>query len=237
MEYLVRNAKEAMTVQARQLFEKALALDPQYAEAYALLGATYYLEWAFRYSVNPQTLERALALAQQALALDDAMPYAHSVLSVIYAGKQQYDQALAEGEQAIALDPNDADSYMRQAHVLIWAGRPEEAIRTIEWAMRLNPRYQPTYLFQLGWAYRLAGRYAEAITTLKEFLSRSPNHMAAYKQLAVIYVQQWTSQLSPDAQTLTQAEAAVQRALALNADDPISRAFLGLVYLWQKQYE
>jgi adenylate cyclase len=36
---------------------------------------------------------------------------------------------------------------------------------------------------------------------------------------------------------LAQAEAAVQRALALNADDPISRAFLGLVYLWQKQYE
>jgi adenylate cyclase len=61
--------------------------------------------------------------------------------------------------------------------------------------------------------------------------------MAAYEQLTVNYVQQWASQLSPDAQALAQAEAAVQRALVLNNSDPISRAFLGLVYLWQKQYE
>jgi adenylate cyclase len=121
MESIVRDTKET-TIQARRMFEKALALDPQYAEAYVNLGATYYLEWAFRYSVDPQTLERALALVQQALALDDSMPYAHSCLSMIYAGKQQYDQALAEGERAIALDPNDADSSMRQAHVLLWAG-------------------------------------------------------------------------------------------------------------------
>jgi TolB-like protein/Tfp pilus assembly protein PilF len=233
---IVRDTKEG-TIQARQMFEKALVLDPQYAEAYALLGATYYLEWAFRYSVSPQILERALTLVQQALVLDDSMPYAHSCLSVIYAGKQQYDQALTESERAIALDPNDADSYMRQAHVLLWAGRPEEAIRIMAQATRLNPRYPPPYAFQLGWAYRLAGRYAEAIAAMKEVLSRSPNHMAAYEQLAVNYVQQWASQLNPDLQTLGQAEAAAQRALALNANDPISRAFSGLVYLWQKHYE
>ena len=34
--------------------------------------------------------------------------------------------------------------------------------------MRLNPRYPPWYLFELGWAYRMTGRYAEAIATLKE---------------------------------------------------------------------
>ena len=65
MEYYWRFTKEA-NAQARQLFEKALALDPQYAEAYALLGETYYLEWIWRWSADPQTLEQALALAQQA---------------------------------------------------------------------------------------------------------------------------------------------------------------------------
>jgi tetratricopeptide (TPR) repeat protein len=236
MEYIGRNTKEAVA-QARQWWEKAVALDPQYAEAYALLGFTYYREWAMRYSVDPQTLERALALEQQALALDDSLPAAHSLVGGIYAMKQQYDQAIAEGERAIVLDPNNADSYHLQAHILNWAGRPEEAIRRIEQALRLNPHYPPIYLFQLGWAYRLAGRYAEAITTLREAISRSPSHMASYEQLTVNYVQQWASQLNPDPQTLAQAEAAVQRALALNADDPISRAFLGLVYLWQKQYD
>src|SRR5262245_48423614 len=89
MAAIVRDTKEAITTQARQMFEKALALDPQYAEAYALLGATYFLEWAMRYSVDPQTLERAFALVQQAVALDDSLPFAHSALSVIHAGKQQ----------------------------------------------------------------------------------------------------------------------------------------------------
>jgi Tetratricopeptide repeat len=64
------------------MYEKALALDPQYAEAYTRLGITYRCEWTFRWSVDPQTLERALALAQQALALDDSLPTAHSLLTL-----------------------------------------------------------------------------------------------------------------------------------------------------------
>ena len=174
----MRNTKEAVNAQARQMWEKAIALDPQYAEAYARLGWTYYVEWGFRWSADPQTLEHALALAQQAVALDDSLPRAHSLLSLVYAQKQQYDQAIAEGERAIALDPNNADSYAFQAEALNFAGRPEEALRMVEQALRLNPHSPPFYLFGLGWAYYLTGRYAEAIATLKEFLSRSPNHSA-----------------------------------------------------------
>ena len=73
LEYHYRFTKEA-NAQARQMFEKAIALDPQYAEAYAWLGWTYWLEWVLRWSADPQTLERALALAQQAVALDDSLP-------------------------------------------------------------------------------------------------------------------------------------------------------------------
>src|SRR5262249_50422326 len=67
-EYALRFTKET-NVQARQMFEQALALDPQYAEAYAGLGATYWLEWVFRWSADPQTLGRTLALARQAITL------------------------------------------------------------------------------------------------------------------------------------------------------------------------
>src|SRR5262249_46897279 len=114
VEYRERVTKEA-NAQARQMFEKAAALDPQYAEAYTWLGSTYYQEWIWRWTADPQTLERALALAQQAVALDDSLPSAHSLLSNLYALKQQYDQAIAESERAIALDPNDADRYAVQA--------------------------------------------------------------------------------------------------------------------------
>jgi tetratricopeptide (TPR) repeat protein len=114
------------------MFEKVLELDPKYAEAYAFLGWTYWTEWVFRWSADPQTLERMLALAHQAVALDDSLRTAHSLLSIVYAQKQQYDQAIAEGERAVALDPNYADSYAVQAEVLNFAGRPEEALQAVE---------------------------------------------------------------------------------------------------------
>ncbi len=236
VEYYWRYTKEA-TAQARQMFEEALALDPQYAEAYARLGATYWLEWGLHWSADPQTLEGALALAQKALTLDDSLPVAHSLLSLVYALKQQYDQAIEEGERAIALDPNNAGSYANQAEALNLAGRPEEALRMVEQAMRLNPRYPPVYLYELGQAYRLTGRWAEAVATLKETISRSPNFLPAHRHLAASYVQQWACQQSADAQTLAQALAAAQRAIAFNDAFPLSHVRLGSVYLWQKQYE
>jgi adenylate cyclase len=158
-------------------------------------------------------------------------------LGIVYAQKQQYDQAIAEGERAIALDPNFADSYAGQAQVLNLAGRPEEALQAVEQAMRRNPRSPPWYLFWLGAAYRMTGRYTEAVATLKEFLSRSPNAAGPYLILALTYVDQWISQQNPDSQTVAQAKAAVQRALSLNASDPLGHACLGSVYLLQKQYE
>ncbi len=178
----------------------------------ALQFPSFYQEWLFRWSTDPQTLERALALAQQALALDDSLPRAHSLLSSVYAQKQQYDQAIAEGERAIAFDPNNADSYAVQTDVLNFAGRPEDALRMVEQAMRLNPHYPAWYLLRLGLAYRLTGRYAEAVATMKEATSRSPNLVPAHATLAYSYVLQWAFQQSPDAQTLEQALAAAQRA-------------------------
>ena len=236
VEYFWRLTKEA-NAQARQMWEQALALDPQYAEAYAWLGWTYLLERVFRWSTDPQILERALALVQKALTLDDALAVAHSRLGRVYTYKQQYDQALAAGERAIALDPNDADSYAWQAEALNFAGRPQEALRMVEQAMRLNPRYPPFYLFHFGWASQSTGRYAEAVAAQKEVISRNPNLLGAHLNLAFSYLAQWASQQDSDTQTLTQALAAAQRAISLSDSHPLSHVVLGYVYLWQKQYE
>ncbi len=141
IEPLFRFTQET-NAQARQLFEKAVALDPQYAEAYALLGWTYWMEWGWRWSADPQNLERASALAHQALAhqalahqalaLDDSLPTAHSLLSVVYWNKQQLDSALTEGERAIALDPNTDFSE---------PGKEAEARAETAEVLRLNPQF------------------------------------------------------------------------------------------------
>src|SRR5262249_967450 len=110
VEYYWRLTPEAHA-QASAMFEKAIALDPQYRAAYAFLGFLHTVRWVLYWSQDPQTLEQGLALAQKALALNDALPLVHRVLCWTYVQKKQHDLAIAEGFKAITLDPNDADSY------------------------------------------------------------------------------------------------------------------------------
>ena len=181
------------STQARQLWEKALALDPQYAEAYAWLSWTYWREWSFRWSVDPQDLERALALAQQAVALDDTPAESPFGPSFAYGGKQQYDQAIAESERATALDPNKAT--FTQCEGLCLTSRAGPKMPCGWWSRRCGstPTIRPSSLFQLGWAYGSAGRYAEAVAALKEAISRNSNLLGAHSLLALSYLGQWYS--------------------------------------------
>jgi TolB-like protein/class 3 adenylate cyclase/cytochrome c-type biogenesis protein CcmH/NrfG len=185
-EYFHRFAKEANT-QARQLFEKALELDPTYAVAYVWLGWTHFVEWLFQWNPDPQNLEQAFTLAQKALALDDSLASAHLLLGQIYPRRQQHDQAIAEGERALLLAPNCADCYQGMAEILGLAGRPAEAIGLMEQAMRLNPQYPAWYLLTLGRVYHSAERYEEAVEVLKNALTHNPNNLGAHIHLAAAY--------------------------------------------------
>jgi len=221
------------------MYEKALALDPQYAAAYAGLGWTYFLDWGFHWSHEPQTLERAFELAQRAVVLDDSLPDAHLLLGQVYVQKNQPEQALAEVERAIALAPNYVDSYSVLADILNSAGRPQEAIAMAEKALRLDPRsrYTASYLYELGVGYFFTGRIEEAIATFKRTLIHDPNYQLAYTFLTSSYVTAWVWQLTQDPQVLERAFEAGQQAVALNDSFPLTHVELGNVYLLQKRYD
>jgi adenylate cyclase len=174
--------------QARQLFAHAIELDPTYAAAYAALGYAYWGEYGAGYNPDPQLLTQAMTFARKAISLDTALPRAHIVLGVVSLFQKQHDQAVAELEQAIALDPNFADAYAELAHILTYAGRPQDAVRRIEQAMRLNPTPPDLYyVWILGRAYALLGRYDEALPLLQKVVTRYPEHFPAHADLAAIY--------------------------------------------------
>jgi adenylate cyclase len=186
MEYYRRTTTEA-NAEAQRMFRRALALDPQYATAYVALGWAHLQGWTLQWSQDPQTLQRAFELAQQAIARDDSLALAHRLLSQVSLWKKQHERAIAEAERAVALGPNDADGYETLAEVLAWSGRAEEAIGFIQKAMRLNPQYPFFYLWTLGHAYYLTGRTQEAIDTLGKVLERNANFVPAHAFLAVLY--------------------------------------------------
>jgi adenylate cyclase len=195
--------------QARQLFKQAIVLDPQYAEAYARLSRTLSTEGTF-WSQDPQTLERALVVAHQAVALDDSLPGAHEVLAFAYTYKKQYEQAITVAKRAISLAPNNAEGYANLGHTLNFAGRPEEAIGLIEKAMRLNPRYPVHYASFLGMAYGLARRYEDALAVLQSATLRNPDYLPPHLHLLLSY-----SELGRDAEA--RAELTEIRRLNPNA--------------------
>jgi adenylate cyclase len=237
VEYFYRFTKDD-NAQARPLFEKTIELDPQYAEAYAWLGWTYFMAWVQQWEPDPQNLRRAFEFVQKALALDDALPRAHIILSYVQTLQAKYEPAVAAAERAIALDPNNADGYHGLANVFnLFGVRTTEAIELMEKAIRLNPRYPFDFPFTLGFAYSLVGRYEEAIASQKQALLRNPNWLFSHNELFLNYRLQWSSQQSQDPQTLDRALEAAQRAVALQPASPWSRFALSPAYLWKKQYE
>jgi adenylate cyclase len=173
-------------IQARQMFEKALALDPQYAGAYAHLSLTYWLEWFSQWSVDPQNLTRAEEMLQKAVTLDDSLPLAHATLGLIKLFQKQYTQATAEVERALALNPNAVFAHENLALVLMSVGQPEKTVEATKKAWRLDPRHFQRLNF-LSQAYVHAGRYEEAIPVLKQVLVYNPNLWPAYWGLAISY--------------------------------------------------
>ena len=179
--------KKEANMQARQLFERATELDPTYGEAYGALGTTYWLEWFYRWNPAHQVLDQAVTLEQKALTLDEFLSTSHVVLGFIYLWQKQHDEAIAETQRALALDPNNAETLTQVGQILAFSGRPQEGIGAVEKAMRLNPRYPPMCILQLSIAYRMAGRYEEALAPGERFFALAPNSTPAHFNLAVIY--------------------------------------------------
>ncbi len=178
---------KADNTQARQMFKQAIDLDPKYAEAYSGLGWTYWMAWAFEWSMDPQSLDRALKLAHQALTLDESMPKGLTLVGKIYLWQKQHDRAIAELKKNIALNPNDADGIAGLGEALQFAGKPDEAVVLFKKAIRLNPIPPVWYYHGLGSAYFMSGQYDEAIISFKRVLNRNPNFWPAHIYLTAIY--------------------------------------------------
>src|SRR6266851_1511235 len=174
---------------AMEMFQKAVDLDPKYADAYAGMGWTYFWDWGFQWNRDPQLLDRALELGRQAIALDDSETDAYALLSVVETSEEQYDRAIADSEHAIALDPNYTWGYVRLADALIRSGRPADGIGWAEKVMRLDPRNRNRYFLDVGLAYFAMGRYEESVSAYKQSLVRWGNNPGPHLGLAVDYVE------------------------------------------------
>ncbi|MER9623309.1 adenylate/guanylate cyclase domain-containing protein [Mesorhizobium sp. M0222] len=154
-------------VAAIPLFERAIALDPNYADAYRWLAISQCEAWVFRnYPMNPLR-QQSMASARKAIELDPENSGTHWVLAFILLIERLWDESAKECEISLRLNPNDADAWANFGNLKIYEGRGVEAIACMEKALRLNPRPPSWYFWLLGGAQSAAGKYEEAVKTLR----------------------------------------------------------------------
>jgi TolB-like protein len=158
-------------------FERALALDPEYAPALASMSACYCLLSGHGLETDePEILmTRTRELAEQALALDGNLAEAHGTLGMALL-KYDWDWEGAERELELAteLNPSNPIAAVWYSFYLSSQGRHEEAIAESKRAQASDPISRVT-TGNLAWQYYEARRYDEAIQGFDEALTLFPD--------------------------------------------------------------
>jgi adenylate cyclase len=215
--------------EGRQFCQKAVEIDPTYAHAYVCIGFTYWFDWLYGWTQDPQALEQILGYGQKAMALDDSLSPAHELIGLHYTVKQEYERALPELQRSVELGPNWSSPHAALGITLNATDRAAEAIPLLEQAVRINPRHPvwaSAYLATLGNAYRLTRQYDKAIETLKKARNIHPGGRGGALYLIATY-----SEAGHDTQARMAAEeflektpqfylAAIQKRLFFLYKDP-----------------
>jgi adenylate cyclase len=185
-EYLLQGNRESVAL-SRRMAEEAIALDPEYADAYALLGATYHNEVFLGTSRPKESIAKAIELSQKALAMNGSLADARGRLGVLYSWSGRYDEGIAEAERGVELDPNSATANFFLSNVLRYAGRSKEAIPVIRKALRLEPIAPDIFVQNLALVYFQAGDCKEAVATCEKGLKREPDNLNSHVIRAAVY--------------------------------------------------
>ena len=130
-------------VRAREICEKALKIDPKYANAFLLLAWTHKIDAHLGYTDSKEkSLKLSVELAKKSVEMNDKDSNVHSLLSLLSLIQGNHEKAVEEGRKAIALGPSEAESHLLFGEVLYQSGNLEEAVKMCETALRLHPYTQ-----------------------------------------------------------------------------------------------
>jgi adenylate cyclase len=171
-------------------FERALALDPRSVAARAFLaGSLAGRVMEGMTDTRAADLERAEALARQALAASPRSPLGHSAKGQVLRAQNHYKDAIPEYEAVIAFNRNAVGAISALAECKLHAGPIEEVVPLQEQALRLSPRDPliSNMYGRIGIAYLLQSRTDEAIVWLEKAREANPARSFPYAGLASAY--------------------------------------------------
>ncbi|MHB8403871.1 MAG: tetratricopeptide repeat protein [Gammaproteobacteria bacterium] len=167
---------------AIKFFQRAIKLDPGYAEAYAQLGGAYTVLPEVTSMSYTKANAKAMPVIQKALAINPNLAQAHAVLANIYISEHNTDAAKAELLKTLALDPSNASAHSSYAFLLPL----KDALAQYQQAAMLNPEYWAVQM-NLGSAYAELGEIPQAIKTYRIAQRLSPANIDAPLEIAYLH--------------------------------------------------
>jgi tetratricopeptide (TPR) repeat protein len=163
--------------ESRRFFADAIAIDPDYAPAWAFLGIANTVDIGLHLTGewDGQRIGEVLFQIRRAIELQPDLPVAYLALSQAQSRAGDLDAALAAAQQACRLSPNDADCFYSLGAAQLQLGQIEPALGNLEQAMNRNPlapAYLPAFHATALWANR---RLEDAIRVADDCLARAPD--------------------------------------------------------------
>jgi len=159
-----------------EFLEKAIAVDPNYAPAYAALSEVYtnLANYNFGLMLPKEAWAKSRAAVTRALEIDETLAAAHSSLAIaLYQWEWDWPAAEREFRRAIELDPSSATTHHWYAHYLMSMGRVEESLREGQRGLQLDPLDLANNAHQ-GWHYLSIRQYDESIAPLQTAIELDP---------------------------------------------------------------
>jgi len=201
---------------ARQMFARAIVIDPGYARAYAGVAdcsSFLYMYW----DTTDDNLREADRASRKAVELDPNLGEAHASRGLAVSLSKRFEEAEREFETAIGLDPKLFEAHYFYARASFQQGNMEKAAQLFEQACIVKPQdYQAPSL--LGMAYRALGRAAEGAAAARRALQMAEKHLELHPDDArALYL--GAGNLS-DIGERDRALDWVDRALAIDSEEP-----------------
>lgn len=206
---------------AIEYFKRALARDPNYAQAYAGLADSYNLLGFYGFMPSREAFSRARENALKAIEIDGTLAEAHSSLAWVHQFCD-WDLSAAENEfkRAIELNPDYVPAHNWYSVTLLLADRGDESLRENERAIELAPLAVHA-IMQYGWNLSGLREFDRAIAQLKRALELDPDYALAHFLLGVCYCHQ---------SRYDDAIAESRKAVDLSGNNPWMLSSLGWVY-------
>ena len=183
---LISKVERKQNEEAQTLLRRAIATEPTYARAHALLGwAVWWTAYCYWYPDTREGYRLAAGHANEALSRDPGDPWARMVLGLCLSSDNQQDRAIGELRTALRLNPSFALGRMAYGWVLMRAGRFDEAIEETGRALRMSPldNFSGFYSSIHGLALLAARRFKDALPHLHASVADLLQHPGHYNCL------------------------------------------------------